>query len=640
MAPIAVMTDEEIAALLQPDQSERRKRSSSTPAVRAHREVAWHLNKPAPLLETSSPPRKRCPQEEYQRPAIEFESAPVELDVTGIASGPPTVISEAILPLEDVPIPMRPLSERIIGNIDDAVWGMSKLIIADPRRLEDPEIAEQAKSEMMRYNSKLASNGRTSGQLENGVSITELFASLGAAGHRDTAHLASLRLPPNPDLSNPVTFDWRASVESGALGRIRHLIQSNYSATSRPSLMTAVRHWARFCAGHGLSVFRPQVANDWEAKVLEEMILMLFLDYLLFEVKVQGSTCESYFSLMKGWHGEMMGYQPASSGLFTTVWISKLLRGARRNFPSVFAEREAHSVILFQKFRRPFAKWFFIKEFFVPHNELTSEGIAMIRTFLDSIVWFDFLASVVLEAMVVCLMRIGEALPTKLLPKKLTRDDIRFIYKDGKLLETVVRIYPLKQSVRARKAGKKIPIVIPANAGPYLMTAELLWLLIAADPTIGNPTVMPMFRKASKLSVMKSRHNPRGEGQVTHDWLLKQYRRKLTEAGMDPAKVKLVKLHSPRIIGATTLFASGKSDMHLKAKGRWAGDIAYVYARFCPEMDREAVRAMGQTDATPFMECADSHWATISGWTEDTADLGDDAEFDDGDEALSDDDYD
>ena len=63
--------------------------------------------------------------------------------------------------------------------------------------------------------------------------------------------------------------------------------------------MTAVRHWARFCAQHGLSVFRPQVANDWEAKVLEKMILMLFLDHLLFEVKVQGSTCESYFSLMK-----------------------------------------------------------------------------------------------------------------------------------------------------------------------------------------------------------------------------------------------------------------------------------------------------------------------------------------------------
>ena len=55
-------------------------------------------------------------------------------------------------------------------------------------------------------------------------------------------------------------------------------------------------------------------------------------------------------------------------------------------------------------------------------------------------------------------------------------------------------------------------------------------------------------------------------------------------------------------------------------------------------MDRDAVRAMGQTDASPFMECADSKWASLSGWTEDSADLGDDAaEFGDGDEALSDD---
>ena len=76
---------------------------------------------------------------------------------------------------------------------------------------------------------------------------------------------------------------------------------------------------------------------------MEEMILMSFLEYLLFEVRVQGSACGSYFSLMKGWNGEEMGYQPASSGLFTTVWISKVLRGVRRTFPSVFAEREGRT---------------------------------------------------------------------------------------------------------------------------------------------------------------------------------------------------------------------------------------------------------------------------------------------------------
>jgi len=52
------------------------------------------------------------------------------------------------------------------------------------------------------------------------------------------------------------------------------------------------------------------------------------------------------------------GDEETDIGLFTTVWISKILRGARRNFPSRFAEREAHSVILFQKFRRQFALGF------------------------------------------------------------------------------------------------------------------------------------------------------------------------------------------------------------------------------------------------------------------------------------------
>ena len=183
---------------------------------------------------------------------------------------------------------------------------------------------------------------------------------------------------------------------------------------------------------------------------------------------------------------------------------------------------------------------------------------------------------------------IGEALPTKLLPKKLCRDDIKFVYENGKLVEAVIRIYPLKQSVRARKAGQKAPIVIPANAFPYLMPAELLWLMVAVDATVGGGKEMPMFRKASKLAVKKARSNARGDGQVTHDWLLKQYRRKLSENGMDPAKVPLFKLHPPRIIGATTMFASGKvTDMHMKAKGRWSGGIAYIYARFCPDMDRE-----------------------------------------------------
>ena len=75
----------------------------------------------------------------------------------------------------------------------------------------------------------------------------------------------------------------------------------------------------------------------------------------------------------------------------------------------------------------------------------------------------------------------------------------------------------------------------------------------------------------------------------------------------------------------------------MKAKCRWSGDIAYICARFCPDMDREAVRAICCTYASPFMESIDSQWASVAAWAEDAADLGDAEEFGDGDEALGDD---
>ena len=77
---------------------------------------------------------------------------------------------------------------------------------------------------------------------------------------------------------------------------------------------------------------RPQVADDWDGKVTEEAIMVFLLEHLLIGVKVQGSTAEGYFRLMKGWHSEVMGYQPAASGIYTIVWISKMLRGALLSF--------------------------------------------------------------------------------------------------------------------------------------------------------------------------------------------------------------------------------------------------------------------------------------------------------------------
>ena len=55
---------------------------------------------------------------------------------------------EGVTPI-DIPtnatMPVRPLSERLIDSVDSTAWGISKLIISDPQRLEDPEIAGKAK---------------------------------------------------------------------------------------------------------------------------------------------------------------------------------------------------------------------------------------------------------------------------------------------------------------------------------------------------------------------------------------------------------------------------------------------------------------------------------------------------------------
>ena len=55
-----------------------------------------------------------------------------------------------------------------------------------------------------------------------------------------------------------------------------YVFLSSYSASSRPSVKTTVRHWVRLCALHGITPFRPQVADNGGAKALEYIVLMMF----------------------------------------------------------------------------------------------------------------------------------------------------------------------------------------------------------------------------------------------------------------------------------------------------------------------------------------------------------------------------
>ena len=86
---------------------------------------------------------------------------------------------------------------------------------------------------------------------------------------------------PLTDPSNPLQPNWQLAVANGSLSRIHGLIKSSYSASSRHSIKTAVRHWVRFCALYGISPFRPQVADNWDAKVVEEIIFDDVLELLV-----------------------------------------------------------------------------------------------------------------------------------------------------------------------------------------------------------------------------------------------------------------------------------------------------------------------------------------------------------------------
>ena len=166
---------------------------------------------------------------------------------------------------------------------------------------------------------------------------------------------------------------------------------------------------------------------------------MTWLESRVHEQGVQGSTAESYFSMMKGWHAEVVGYAPAHSGVFISRWIPKILRGLRREFPSKLKGREAHSVANFLPFRERYN--FLIEDcfeniFIDPRR--SSSGIQLARDLLatNAIDFEDVLHQAVIETMAACLCRVGEAMPTKERMLKLSRADLPFCYTSDGLLSS------------------------------------------------------------------------------------------------------------------------------------------------------------------------------------------------------------
>ena len=220
----------------------------------------------------------------------------------------------------------------------------------------------------------------------------------------------------------------------------------------------------------------------------------------------------------------------------------------------------------------------------------------------------------VVETMVACLCRVGEAMPTKERILKMTHADLSFSYtSDGLLKEAKVMIIPLKKPVRDRKFDQKIPIVIPARAGPFLKCAELLWLMVALVPCPSNRL------SSTPLFLLRMKNLRAGSvNQCTHKWTQDRYQAKL--AGLDSVwniqNPKLYTMYTPRIMGATTLFYGGCTEAQLKAKGRWSSDIAFIYSRVCPQQERDLIRIMASTDASPFLQKGGGFWDSVAHFEE------------------------
>ena len=106
-------------------------------------------------------------------------------------------------------IKLKPLEDRIIIDTSETEWQMSRLLIKDPTLIEDSEIAERTKAEVIRFNPRHANNGRRDGKNETGIPIDEFFASFGTMQERGLRHFNPSLEIPFTDPPNPLQPNWQ-----------------------------------------------------------------------------------------------------------------------------------------------------------------------------------------------------------------------------------------------------------------------------------------------------------------------------------------------------------------------------------------------------------------------------------------------
>lgn len=350
-----------------------------------------------------------------------------------------------------------------------------------------------------------------------------------------------------------------------------------YAPKSQHTLGSALTAFARFAAAcpERMLFQRPTHRGDLAASAHNEWTLMLFVQFLATSPSpktkkpIGASSIRTYVSLLKGYFSFAYAFDIVES----THRLKRLIKELLDTQP--ISNRKKRRGLRRQHLRR---LW----------KSLEAEGRANDDSHLTPNKVNDF---ALLSTAWQTLARGGEVAP-RVKPREWapdrnpTRADLVFYpEKPDSKRHCIVWLYALKKKGRPNK----VPIYIEEHDGSGSDTYAALRRMVEFDP-------VPEEEKATTPLFRHQHEQPDGSTTSTHinvKYMSELVRRSVARLGF--TNLREWGAHSARIGGATDLAATGAaSEILLKAKGRWASDIATIYARLTRRTLLAASRLMQQ----------------------------------------------
>ena len=408
--------------------------------------------------------------------------------------------------------------------------------------------------------------------------------------------------------------DWRNLEETGVLPKLRKAKAAICAPGSLPKLRTALNHWLRFTATKArVGFLRPRVNEDPDAFLTESLLRQSFVADLV-AGGCNVDTAHQYMSLFDSWHIGVMGYGLVASKAFEDEQFKRTSQGLRRLHPVTKIDRAAHPIELNGAVLRKSLEGVFAV-YDMPGKVTSGRWQAIERALsagrpggFDKGLITDLVFSAATELATDGLLRPGEIMPKK---GFISQSDVTFeLDENGKLISATVMIVPIKRYGKDVGSTTKRPIVIKANRGGALRTAELLEIVCMVPCRPGDEATTPALRFPVAKIAGVNRRDRKSLGNLTLRKVMAWYHDKCAAAGV-PHHEKVMP-HSFRIGGATALFAAGVTAEEIKTMGRWSSDVYRIYCRLSKERLLRLSHRMSNSRSTQFLNGADGFLSTTT----------------------------